>query len=479
MGPEVIAGSTRLKAGTAQKLALNAFSTALMVRRGRTYGNLMSSMRVANAKLRERAVRICCLAAGCDDERARAALAAAGDEIEVALVMLLAGVDGAQARERLAVAGSVREAGAMRLGVAAALVDGELCRATSRSTTAWSRPSGSAAAAGAASPRPGFVDLQVNGFARRRPPWRADPDGYARAGEALLATGVDRLPADVHHRAGGRPRSRRCAAMPHRGLRPARASARTSKARSCRRGGSARTTRQGCSAPDLALLRRLLEAGPVSQVTLAPELPGAFELIDELVARGVTVSCGHTDATAAEAHLAFDRGVRTVTHLFNAMRPSTARDPGIAMAALARADVTVQVIVDGHHLAPRHRARRLAGGRPGASRWSPTRWPRRAWATARSCSAGREVTAEGGVVRRRRRDARGQRADDDRGRAQPARARSRARGRAGGGEHGAGAVVGRADLGRLAVGAPADVVVLDDRLEVQRVLVAGGEHVAR
>ena len=110
VGPEVIAGSTRLKAGTAQKLALNAFSTALMVRRGRTYGNLMSSMRVANAKLRERAVRICCLAAGCDDERARAALAGAGDEIEVALVMLLAGVDAAAARERLAVAGSVREA---------------------------------------------------------------------------------------------------------------------------------------------------------------------------------------------------------------------------------------------------------------------------------------------------------------------------------------------------------------------------------
>jgi N-acetylmuramic acid 6-phosphate etherase len=110
VGPEVIAGSTRLKAGTAQKLALNAFSTALMVRRGRTYGNLMSSMRVANAKLRERAVRICCLAAGCDDERARAALADAGDEIEVALVMLLAGVDGAAARERLAAAGSVREA---------------------------------------------------------------------------------------------------------------------------------------------------------------------------------------------------------------------------------------------------------------------------------------------------------------------------------------------------------------------------------
>jgi N-acetylmuramic acid 6-phosphate etherase len=110
VGPEVIAGSTRLKAGTAQKLALNAFSTAVMVRRGRTYGNLMSSMRVANAKLRERAVRICCLAAGCDDASARAALAGAGDELEVALVMLLAGVEAAAARERLAVAGSVREA---------------------------------------------------------------------------------------------------------------------------------------------------------------------------------------------------------------------------------------------------------------------------------------------------------------------------------------------------------------------------------
>jgi N-acetylmuramic acid 6-phosphate etherase len=110
VGPEVIAGSTRLKAGTAQKLALNAFSTALMVRRGRTYGNLMSSMRVANAKLRGRAVRICCAAAGCDEDAARAALASADDELEVALVMLLAAVEPDEARARLAAAGSVREA---------------------------------------------------------------------------------------------------------------------------------------------------------------------------------------------------------------------------------------------------------------------------------------------------------------------------------------------------------------------------------
>jgi N-acetylmuramic acid 6-phosphate etherase len=110
VGPEVIAGSTRLKAGTAQKLALNAFSTALMVRRGRTYGNLMSSMRVANAKLRGRAVRICCLAAECDEDAARAALSAAGDDLEVALVMLLGGGGAGEARARLAASGSVREA---------------------------------------------------------------------------------------------------------------------------------------------------------------------------------------------------------------------------------------------------------------------------------------------------------------------------------------------------------------------------------
>ena len=101
-----------------------------------------------------------------------------------------------------------------------------------------------------------------------------------------------------------------------------------------RRLGRARPA--GCAAPDLALLRRLLDAAPVTQVTLAPELPGAFELIDELVRRGITVSAGHTEATAAEAHLAFDRGVRTVTHLFNAMRRHAAR-PEHRVAALARA----------------------------------------------------------------------------------------------------------------------------------------------
>ena len=103
--------------------------------------------------------------------------------------------------------------------------------------------------------------------------------------------------------------------------------------------------------PDRALLERLLEAGPVAQVTLAPELPGALDLIDLLCVRGIAVSLGHSNATAAEAHEAFDRGARTVTHLFNAMRPFGHRDPGIAGVALAREDVVVQLILDGHHVA--------------------------------------------------------------------------------------------------------------------------------
>ena len=86
-------------------------------------------------------------------------------------------------------------------------------------------------------------------------------------------------------------------------------------------------------------------------VTVAPELPGADSLIGLLLRRGVTVSLGHTDATAEEANAAFDAGVRTVTHLFNAMRPFSHRDPGIAGAALARPDVVVQIILDRIHLA--------------------------------------------------------------------------------------------------------------------------------
>lgn len=110
-GPEVLAGSTRLKAGSAQKMVLNMLSTATMVRLGKTYGNLMVDMRPTNAKLRRRAARIVAEATGQDDNSAMEALEQSGGETRTAIVALLAGVTPVEARERLHQAGGfVRKA---------------------------------------------------------------------------------------------------------------------------------------------------------------------------------------------------------------------------------------------------------------------------------------------------------------------------------------------------------------------------------
>lgn len=110
-GPEVISGSTRLKAGTAQKIALNTFSSSLMVQLHKVHGNLMVDLRATNAKLVRRALRLTVQATGADEVRAQAALDACGRQVKVAIVMLKAGVDAAAAQARLAAAdGSVERA---------------------------------------------------------------------------------------------------------------------------------------------------------------------------------------------------------------------------------------------------------------------------------------------------------------------------------------------------------------------------------
>ncbi|WP_433615627.1 N-acetylmuramic acid 6-phosphate etherase [Dactylosporangium sp. CA-139114] len=100
-GPEAITGSTRMKAGTAQKLVLNALSTAVMVRLGRTYSNLMTDMVASNRKLRGRQVRMLAQATGLPAEACTTALAEAGGESKVALVALLAQTPAANARRAL------------------------------------------------------------------------------------------------------------------------------------------------------------------------------------------------------------------------------------------------------------------------------------------------------------------------------------------------------------------------------------------
>jgi N-acetylmuramic acid 6-phosphate etherase len=100
-GPEPIAGSTRMKAGTAQKLVLNAFSSTLMIRLGKVYGNLMVDVQVTNAKLRRRAERLVQTAAAADPSAAARALAKANGEVKTAIAMLRLNISAAAARDLL------------------------------------------------------------------------------------------------------------------------------------------------------------------------------------------------------------------------------------------------------------------------------------------------------------------------------------------------------------------------------------------
>jgi N-acetylglucosamine-6-phosphate deacetylase len=172
----------------------------------------------------------------------------------------------------------------------------------------------------------------------------------------------------------------------------------------------------------------------------------------------VTVSFGHSDATAEEANAGFDLGVHAVTHLFNAMRPFHHRDPGIIGAALARKDVVVQLIVDSVHLAPEtatfawHAVRgRLAlvtdfttapGGRTAGGVL--------AGSTTTMIEAVRNLHALGASFEE----------------AVQAATEIPAR------------VIGEPSAGRLGVGLPADAVVLTDELEIERVLVAGEDRLS-
>jgi N-acetylglucosamine-6-phosphate deacetylase len=230
--------------------------------------------------------------------------------------------------------------------------------------------------------------------------------------------------------------------------------------------------------PHVALTARLLDAGPVVLMTLAPELPGAPELVAFLRERGVVVSCGHTDATAEEAHRTFDAGAAAVTHLFNAMRPLGHRDPGIAGTALARPDVVVQIIVDGVHLAPEvvQLVWRAAAGRMALV--TDAMAAAGAGAVDGSYNLGsQEVVVRDGVARGpngelagsvltmieavRNLHALGVPLED----AVDAATRVPA------------AVLGLTTVGRIAVDAPADVVVLSDNLEIESVFVAGEARV--
>ena len=105
--------------------------------------------------------------------------------------------------------------------------------------------------------------------------------------------------------------------------------------------------------PSVEAYERMAEGlSCVRMMTLAPELPGAIGLIEELTRRGVVTCAGHSDAKAAHVHAAADAGLSQITHLFNAQTPLHHREPGVPGAGLADERILVQVIADGIHLHP-------------------------------------------------------------------------------------------------------------------------------
>lgn len=325
----------------------------------------------------------------------------------------------------------------------------------------------------------GFVDVQVNGFAGVDF-LAASPEDLARAGAAMAATGVtsyqptfisspERVTLDaiavVRDAMSRRAVGPRVLGVHLEGpfLSPVRFGAHNP---------------DNLRVPDPGLTERLLGSGTVTHMTVAPELPGGLELVERLVASGVVVAIGHSDADTAAAHAAFDRGARAVTHLFNAQHPLTHRDPGLPGVALVRGDVTVTLIVDDVHLAPEitRLAWRAASGRfalvtdaieaaglpPGAYTLGD-----REVVVADGAVRLSDGTLAGSVltmdvaVRNLMRHGVGMVEALDAAAGAPAR------------------LLRRADLGALRHGAPADLIVIDDDVTVMRTLVGGVEVFAR
>src|SRR3990170_1952339 len=343
----------------------------------------------------------------------------------------------------------------MRLEVEAALVGGRIVQGDLEITAGEVTAVGLASPPGRGIAVPGFVDLQVNGFAGVDFQG-ADADGYERAGHALLETGVTSyLPTFITAPEEEFVEALREVPSTTDGARILGAHIEGPFLSPERLGAHPASARRD---PDPELLDRLLDAGPVRLMTLAPEIPGAHALVRTLLQRRVTVSFGHSDANAEEANAGFELGVHTVTHLFNAMRPFHHRDPGIEGVALARDDVFVQLILDGAHVAPETASLvwRAARGRlalvtdftaaPGGR-------------TPDGVLAGGTAPMIEGV---RNLHALGASFEEAVGAATEIPAR----------------ILGHPTAGRLDVGLPADIVVLTDGLEIERVLVAGRDRLS-
>lgn len=365
-----------------------------------------------------------------------------------------------------------------RLGVKAALVDGAIVagdvaidRGDGLVVAVGVQPSGAAGLA-----VPGFVELQVNGLAGVDFT-DADVDAYRIAGDALVATGVTSyqptlisLPETTYLASLARLKTakRETSAAGPRILGAHLEGPFLSRER------AGAHNPEAIIEPDLALADRLLAAGPVNYMTVAPERPGGLELISHLVRRGIVVAVGHSDADAATAHQAFDRGARGVTHLFNALRPFHHREAGIGVVGLVHPKVVVTLIVDGIHLA--------ADTVLLAASAAPNRY---ALVTDAIAAAGRgdgayqvgnlSVHVRGAEARLEDGTLAGSVLTMDQAVRNLIELGIEPTEAIGAATTVPAKLVGRPELGTLAPGAPADVVVLDDQYRVVRSIVAANE----
>lgn len=358
-----------------------------------------------------------------------------------------------------------------RLGVHAALVDGVLVPGDVEvdPDSGAVVTTGLAGGAGRGVAVPGLVDLQINGFAGvdlRH----SDPAGYAVVAAALAERGVTAFQPTFHSQPmDAYLRSLRVLdtvrSAPPLGARVLPAHLEGPFLSPAWNGAHDVTY---LLEPRTEVVERLLDAGPVGFVTLAPELPGALELVALLRAAGVTVSIGHSDATADQVRAAVDAGARHLTHCWNAHRRLGARDPGPAGVALSSDELVVGLIVDLVHVAPEVVALTLQA--------APDRVAVTTDAVAAAGTASVAAAAQGGVARTADGTiAGGLAGPDDCLRHLVALGVSPARAvwACGG--------VQRDLLGlppvRLRPGDPADVAVLDDQLGILRTYV-GGRQVA-
>lgn len=199
---------------------------------------------------------------------------------------------------------------------------------------------------------PGFVDLQCNGAGGFD--LTAEPESLWEVAALLPRWGVTSwLPTIVTSPEATR---RRALAVLREG--PPDDSARAEPLGYHFEGPFLSPERKGAHAvqhlrlPEVAAVESWTPEAGVALVTLAPELPGALDVLRTLVDRGIVVSLGHSTATAAEATAGVDAGARWATHLFNAMAPLHHRDPGLAGVALTDERLSVGVIADGLHMHP-------------------------------------------------------------------------------------------------------------------------------